>query len=384
VYESGVPFDEEYWFDFPEQFRNDVSESGNPWLACLLPVAATLGESLHIPVSVDPLLLTNLRELTQLWKHWFPHLAVVTIDAQPYTARAIENPTGTAAFFSGGVDSFFTVLRHDKDSKAVARFLLDDLLCVWGFDIPLSKPDSFARMEQSLRSVAVDLKKRFIDVRTNLRETRFAAASWPALAHGAALSAIGLCLERRYQRVLIGSTGLSEFRNNHKDDRPWGSHPRTDPLFSTSRTTIVHDGARFNRVEKTAVVAKSEVALKALRVCWKLEEDTNCGTCSKCFRTMLALHLLDALDRCKTFSGKSFDPSETGRLFSGDWISRSFASDLRLLAIGKGRDDIVRYIDRGLRKSRRIISTSEFLRRQRGLWRFVAPFERAALANMIV
>ncbi|MDQ3242137.1 MAG: hypothetical protein M3Q09_00175, partial [Gemmatimonadota bacterium] len=39
---------EEYWFDVPQSRAEELSRTGNPWLACLLPLAATLGEPLAI------------------------------------------------------------------------------------------------------------------------------------------------------------------------------------------------------------------------------------------------------------------------------------------------------------------------------------------------
>jgi hypothetical protein len=49
---------------------------------------------------------------------------------------------------------------------------------------------------------------------------------------------------------------------------PWGSHPLTDPLLSTLGTRVIHDDAAFSRIEKTEFIARREMALRTLRVCW--------------------------------------------------------------------------------------------------------------------
>ena len=116
-----------------------------------------------------------------------------------------------------------------------------------------------------LETVADALGKRLVVVEMNLRETRFAEANWSGLTHAAALAAAGLTLERGYGTLLIPSSA------GYRDLRSWGSHPLTDPLFSTSGTDVLHDGPAFMRVEKTEYVTESEVALAALRVCWKSE-----------------------------------------------------------------------------------------------------------------
>src|SRR3989338_4544396 len=65
---------EAYWFDIPKGYSQNISESGNPWLACLLPLALTLGEPLRIDLPVDKVLFKNITKLIQIWKSWYPQL----------------------------------------------------------------------------------------------------------------------------------------------------------------------------------------------------------------------------------------------------------------------------------------------------------------------
>ncbi len=102
---------EEYWYDVPESHAEELSESGNPWLACLLPLASTLGESLHLPLAVDAALAANSVRLTKIWKAWYPNLHDVAVHADVAAAPPVTGPKRVGAFFSGGVDSFFTLLR---------------------------------------------------------------------------------------------------------------------------------------------------------------------------------------------------------------------------------------------------------------------------------
>jgi hypothetical protein len=78
-----------------------------------------------------------------------------------------------------------------------------------------------------------------------------------------------------------------------------------DPLWSTEDVEIVHDGCKADRVKKAALIAKSEIALRNLRVCFFRPEDgLNCGQCEKCLRSMANLRAVGALDRCNTFPHK--------------------------------------------------------------------------------
>ena len=77
---------------------------------------------------------------------------------------------------------------------------------------------------------------------------------------------------------------------------PYGSHPLTDPRWSSHRLRIEHDTMRHSRLQKTAAVAQWDLGLKALRVCIsRKSEDLNCGRCEKCLRTMLMLLCLGKL-----------------------------------------------------------------------------------------
>jgi len=69
---------------------------------------------------------------------------------------------------------------------------------------------------------------------------------------------------------------------------PLGSHRLTDPLMSSNRFLIVHDGAEFERDEKVRLLAGWPQAMADLRVCWEgKQRDRNCGRCYKCIRTKL-------------------------------------------------------------------------------------------------
>ncbi len=351
---------ETYWFEVPDKYAGFLSSSGNPWLACLLPLAATLGEPLRLCRPVDAGLLSNVQELMRIWKCWYPHLTVVPIEAEVLVASEAPAASRTAAFFSGGVDSFFTVLRHDDRSAAKNGNPIDDLLSVWGFDVPLTNAEAFRHIRGVLREAAADLGKDFIDVATNLRDTRWRETNWGFLSHNCGLAGVGLALERGYASVFIASAG------GYRDLLPWGSHVLTDPLLSTSRTRFIHDGAEFDRIEKTEFVAGSAVALRALRVCWKSTDGSNCCACNKCYRTMITLELFGALRRCGEFGSGRLNMDAVERIYSEFYYDVDCYRDIRALALRKGRADIARAIEQSLQTSMRVGRVLRILRSWQG------------------
>ncbi len=363
---------EVYWFDLPKELAQSISASSNAWLVLLAPLAATLGESLSLPAPVDGTLLTNIREVLRIWVSWYPNLQEIAIEAPecpPATESAGESRV--ASFFSGGVDSLFTVLRHHNRRGTPTTVDIDDLIFLGGFDIPVDRHDTITRVEGRLEAAAEQLGKRLVTVKTNVRETRFQLADWEHLTHGAALACVGLMLEPRYAKILIGSSA------GYRDLRFWGSHPLVDPLFSTGTTQIVHDGPAFMRVEKTQYVAQFDLALETLRVCWKSDSGNNCGECNNCIRTMLALEALGVLSRCPAFPQDALDIEKAGHVYCpNSWDVRQFGY-IRDLAAEVGRFDIVDAVDSSLRGSQTLKRRLHTVRR---LWSI--PFVQRSVTRL--
>lgn len=346
-YDSGSIPAEEYWLDVPREHAGDLSTSGNPWVACLLPLAAHTGEALRVPLPVDAPLRANAERLMRVWSAWYPGASVVRVEAPTATDSLEVPPSRAAAFFSGGVDSFFTAIRCRPLAAPAERAPIDDLITVWGFDVPLDRAVAFARLRDRHRLVANELGKQLIDVATNLRSTRWREAQWSYLAHGAGLACIALFLERRFHTAYIA--GSVAYRDLH----PWGSHPATDPLFSTTRTAIVYDAIAYLRTEKIERIAECAPALRALRVCYESESDENCGACNKCQRTMLALDICGALARCDAFPRKTIDLRQVARFDCSHPFDHRELQDIRKLALARGRVDAARAIDRSFARTRR-------------------------------
>lgn len=346
-YETGSVASEAYWFDVPDAHAAELSTSGNPWLACLLPLAAHTGERLRVPVGVDRALLENAERLMRIWHTWYPELTVSPIEADAVGCALDVRPARAAAFFSGGVDSFFTAVRQRDVAPPAERAPIDDLITVWGFDVPLDRGDAFARLRDRHEVIAQELGKQFIDVATNLRSTRWSAAQWSSLAHGAGLASVALSLERRFYTVYVAGSG------SYRTPRPWGSHAVTDPLFSSWNTAIVFDAAAYLRTEKIERLAECPTALRALRVCYELSSDENCGVCNKCQRTMLTLELCGALERCATFPSTRIDLRRLARMDCSDFADFRELQDIRTLALVRKRTDVVEALDRSVARTRR-------------------------------
>jgi hypothetical protein len=264
--------------------------SGEAMAAALFLPALVRGETVVCPMAVDEGFAAGLTRLEATFGKWcgVRHRGRV---CAPTEHRA-ERPVGskTAAFFTGGVDSCDTLLFEGRR--------LDALVYVHGFDIALADTALRAEVCESLRTAAVEAGKDLIEIETNLRDfIEECGCAW-LWAHGACLAAVAHLLAEDFGRVLISSTQSLEAPD------PWGSHPESDPLWSSARMRIEHVGGQRTREQKVEAIAGMALARRHLRVCYENRNGAyNCGRCEKCVRTIVALEVVGVLDRFGTMPG---------------------------------------------------------------------------------
>ena len=339
-------------------------------LSALLPLSVTLGEPLSLCKPVDGYLMQNALKVIEIWKSWYPKLKKININAPVFEMQQCPERRKSAAFFSSGVDSFFTVLRHLACDNTSPDTGLDDLLFVRGFDIPLDNNELFDQVEKRQIAFAGKIQKQHLSIYTNLRETRFRRSGWGILSHGAALASVGLVLEKRYKQILVAST------HDYDNLCPWGSHPETDPLFSTKQMKIVHDGADYTRVQKTVFIAHNASALKSLRVCYGKLSDQNCSLCNKCYRTMITLKLLGKLKEASLFEEGLFDLERVSSIYSKDYSDRMFLEEVRQFAVEQGELELANNIERSFKHTTNISNKLFWINR--------IPFKRRRIRKWIL
>jgi hypothetical protein len=308
-----------------------VSETTTPFLAASLLPAMRIGKRMSIGGTVSSRLLASIPTIESVMSGWFPGADSVDVDAEPAPE---QRGAGVACFFSGGVDSFYSILSHLDEISA--------LVFVHGFDIQPRDVALRGRISESLRRAATRLGKPLIEVETNVRTFSDRFAAWSEEYHGSALASVALLLSPQFGRFFIPASFPPGY------SVPWGSHKDLDPLWSSEATDIMHDGGDATRVEKVRFLAGSEVALQSLRVCWENRGGQyNCGHCEKCVRTMVNLRVAGALDRCTTFKNQ-LDLSEVARVAIPDDCARFFVEENLRAAQEIGDLELVDPIDRSL------------------------------------
>ena len=210
--------------------------------------------------------------------------------------EAVASAGRRGLFYSGGIDSSFSLLRHADGTSGDGGGAVDDLIHIAGFDLPLTATAELETAQRVTEDVARRFDKTMVRVFTNLRTPTSPyrsnwigtyASRWPPWA---------TCWKARTANCLLPRHSISATLT-----RRIGSHPMTDPLLGSRSLRVVHDGASFTRVEKTQRVAQSDAALTAIRVCWESRKYSNCSECRKCLITMVTLDLLGYKDRASSF-----------------------------------------------------------------------------------
>ena len=232
-------------------------------------------------------LLRQLPRIQQIFHGWAPDLGVVPVEAASRGGSERSDGGGVASLFSGGVDSFYTALKH--------RGELDALVFVHGFSGRLEDPGLRKKASLGAHSAARRLGLALLEVETNAKDFVSAHVPWHQY-HGALLAGVALFLSPSFRKVYVPGS-LS-----YDSSFPYGSHPSVDPLWSTEEMELIYDGYESNRFEKVAFIAKDERPRAFLRVCGNLaDRNYNCGWCEKCLRTMVALEIVGVLASCPTF-----------------------------------------------------------------------------------
>ena len=258
--------------------------------AMLLPAMKT-DSTIVADGPVSQRFLGNLPVAQDILQTWDSSLHRVRVEGHSETQRLEASNGRVGTFFTAGVDSFYTLIKH--------RQQITDLIFVHGYDIPLEQTALRAKTSAAIHQIASAYGKNFIELETNLGSfmARYAAgAGWVEFNMGPSLAAAGPLLSPALKRIYIASS------ETYANLFPCSSHPMLDPLWSSEQLEFLHDGCEATRLRKVQIISEHEVAMEHLRVCWQNPNQAyNCGECEKCTRTMINLYVAGALDRCRTF-----------------------------------------------------------------------------------
>jgi hypothetical protein len=294
-----------------------------PGLEAALPLALLpamrLGLPIHVEGAVSRTFCHGVERVISYFARSFDEFHQVPVTADQYYDARPETNGRTGSFFSGGVDSFYTLLNHQQQ--------ITDLVLIKGFDLSLRDEARLHNASQTVRAVADSMGIQSHEVETNAPVIIKDYGHWVHHGHGLVLAAVARLLAGKMECIWVPGS-LPEGQQ-----RPWGSSPFTDPEFSDERLSILHDAGAASRADKTAFIAKYPLALKYMRPCPDTKNDSryNCCRCEKCIRTMVALYAVGALDNAEAFPLKLTPRAASRVLVLDEEIKMFWRENLALL-----------------------------------------------------
>lgn len=238
------------------------------------------------------------------------------------TNEQLETANAVGGSLSGGVDSFYTLLRH-LDRKETSYNITHLTFFNAGASGQYGGEEARVKYQNRIawiKDVADNLGKKLICIDTNINE--FLQENHLA-THSCRTLALPLLLQKLFSKYYFASgTSFSDFKFDET------SCCEYDLLIvqclSTENLQFYSSGGAVNRLEKVDFISNYEITYPRLNVC--VIEDMNCSRCEKCQRTMMELYVLGVLEKY-------------GEVFDLEYFERDKHKFLRNTCINKDVDD---------------------------------------------
>lgn len=213
------------------------------------------------------------------------------IDVEKVVDCSVANCRRCGMFYSGGLDSVDTFVRHHLENP--------DLISVWGADVKYDNESGWRLAHTAVEYAANRFKlpdfqihsqfREFLDEGVLSKEFRpmLQDSWWYSIQH--AMGLLGhvapLAYVRGYECMYIASSFTDVLIK-------CASSPLTDNFVRFCGCHVVHDGFECSRQQKVGNVVRycqeNEVSFP-LHVCWKSSRGSNCCRCEKCLRTIFGI-----------------------------------------------------------------------------------------------
>lgn len=283
-------------------------------VACISPALHFGERRIRIDGEVCPWLADNMTTLTAWLNHWYWYDQghrrgeSVAIEARYESRPLLHREPRVGAFFSGGVDSLYTLRKNHSSLPEGHPGRIRDVIFVHGFDFG-HRPDrgsedgAFEFFIKEFAPVFRETQVDAIPMWTNVYQLGVDSVDfWLREFMGPAMGAVANSLSGRISDCIVASSYNIETLHS------FSSHPVIEPRLGSFALRVHHDAERMTRLGKVKVIADWPVALKCLRVCFFGEPGKlNCGVCAKCVRTKIELQCAGKLRETRSFENCGLD-----------------------------------------------------------------------------
>lgn len=290
---------EKYFIDkvFRSEYSEDISATPDslailPFVCNVLPIVWITGAELEVE-EIDSDFMTGYKDILKGYREMFPGIKFVgTLSANKIVenSRSLMTSGNSAAFFSGGVDAFATLIAHIDEKPT--------LITLWGSDIDLDDTDGWEIVRNHVAHTARDFELGYVFVKTNFRTfinykslnqlvSKSDDSWWHGFQHGIGL--IGHAAPIVWKNNLSSLYIAASFTEKSRGKLTCASDPTIDNHVKMAGCHTVHDQYEYERIQKVnhivEFINQTNIPLD-LRVCYVSRGGRNCCHCEKCLRTM--------------------------------------------------------------------------------------------------
>ena len=285
---------EEFFVEYEENME-DVPKgiAVIPFVVNVLPIIWLTDSKLSLS-ELDKVFFESIPKFKQGYKDMYKDVEFKgSIDVKNIVDYSYIPQNKCAAFFSGGVDSYSTLINH-LDEKP-------DLVALWGSDVRFEDVKGWHRVKNNITETANEYGLKTVFIKSSFRRfiyegnlenefyNKLKDGWWHGIQHSIGL--IGHIAPYAWKYKLSTQYIASTFCNRDKNVT-CASYPTIDENVKFGGCKVVHDQFNFNRQDKIEYLisyCKNKQKKIKLRVCWKSDGGNNCCTCEKCFRTIVGL-----------------------------------------------------------------------------------------------
>lgn len=263
-----------------------------PFLCNVLPIAWVLDAEIVVP-ELDNDFYEHLPQIKHGYADMYPRINFGgRLTVGELVRRDYQVSNDTAAFFSGGADSFDTLIAHAEEHPTLITLL--------GSDIKLTDREGWQRVSKHALETARQFhcKNLFVasSFRLFLREGVLSRLVmplvndgwWHGFQHGIGIisHAAPYAYLHRLKKIYIASSFSRKYKFTCASD------PTIDNHVRIGKCITVHDGYDFSRQDKLRRICdftRRTGEKINLRVCWQSSGGKNCCACEKCYRTICGI-----------------------------------------------------------------------------------------------
>ena len=284
--------------DFFVEYEEDMSSVPKaiaviPFIVNVLPIIWLTDSVLEVN-ELDETFYNSIPKFKQGYADMYPDVEFKgSISVKNIVNCDYEKKDRCATFFSGGLDSYSTLINH-LDEKP-------DLVALWGSDITFEDEIGWEKVKNKIFEVGEKYGLKPVFIKSSFRrfilegnlskdfEEILNDGWWHGVQHGIGL--IGHIAPYAYKNKILTQYIASSYCN--KDGKvTCASYPTIDNNIKFASCNIVHDQFEFNRQDKIKYVIdycnKNQNKIE-LRVCWQSNGGGNCSKCEKCYRTIMGI-----------------------------------------------------------------------------------------------